>query len=97
MGSQIQLRRGKAAFWADENPVLHPGEPGFETDTGKLKIGDGKTFWRELPYFSGLELDPGTDDASAMGLILSHLSDLTPHSVYDDGPSLALLYENAKV
>ena len=49
--SRIQLRRGKAAFWTDENPVLHPGEPGFETDTEKLKIGDGKTHWRELDYF----------------------------------------------
>ena len=49
--SRIQLRRGKAAFWTDANPVLHPGEPGFETDTEKLKIGDGVTHWRELEYF----------------------------------------------
>lgn len=97
MPSQIQLRRGTAAFWTDENPVLHQGEPGFESDTGKLKIGDGETFWRELPYFTGLELDPGADDATAMALITSHIADSTPHSVYDDGPSLLLLYENAKV
>jgi len=49
--SRIQFRRGKAAFWTDENPVLRPGEPGFETDTEKLKIGDGRTHWRELEYF----------------------------------------------
>jgi hypothetical protein len=97
MASQIQLRRGKAAFWTDENPVLHHGEPGYETDTGMLKIGDGETFWRELPYFTGLNLDPGTDDATAIGLITSHLADTTPHPVYDDGPSLVLVYENAKV
>lgn len=95
--SQIQLRRGKAVFWTDENPVLRPGEPGYETDTHKLKIGDGVTFWRELDYFNGLDLDPGTDDATAMELILAHISDPTPHAVYDDGPSLFLLYENAKV
>jgi hypothetical protein len=95
--SRIQLRRGKAAFWADENPVLYPGEPGYETDTGKIKVGDGQTFWRELSYFSTLNLDPGLDDASAKELILAHIADLTPHEVYDDGPSLYLLYENAKV
>jgi len=97
MPSQIQLRRGTAAFWTDENPVLHQGEPGYETDTGKLKFGDGETFWRELPYFTGLELDPDEDDATAMELITAHLVDVTPHPVYDDGPSLVLIYENAKV
>jgi hypothetical protein len=97
VATRIQLRRGTAAFWTDENPVLHHGEPGFETDTGKLKIGDGETFWRELSYFTGLSLDGDEDDATAMALITAHLSDTTPHSVYDDGPSLALLYENAKV
>lgn len=83
-------------FWADANPVLHPGEPGYESDSKKLKIGDGETHWRELDYFTGLDLNH-LDDVSAMALILAHIADLTPHSVYDDGPSLALLYENAKV
>lgn len=32
------------------NPVLAAGEPGFELDTGKHKIGDGKTAWKSLPY-----------------------------------------------
>ena len=26
------------------------GEPGFEVDTYRLKIGDGKTAWNDLPY-----------------------------------------------
>lgn len=52
-GVRLQLKRGKAAFWDDENPILHSGEPGYEIDTQKLKIGDGETHWRELPYFEG--------------------------------------------
>lgn len=96
--SRIQLRRGKASFWADANPTLHPGEPGYETDTEKLKIGNGELPWNELPYFQGgFTIGPDDEDATAMVLIQSHLVDLTPHPVYDDGPSLALLYENAKV
>ncbi|MBO5804427.1 MAG: hypothetical protein J6R25_05085, partial [Bacteroidales bacterium] len=30
--------------------MLRPGEPGFESDTGKLKIGDGTKTWNELGY-----------------------------------------------
>ncbi len=49
----IRLRRGTAAQWTAANPVLALGEPGFETDTNKLKAGDGTTAWNSLPYFSG--------------------------------------------
>ena len=47
---RIQFRRDTASEWAKVNPVLAVGEPGFETDTGKHKIGDGVTAWRSLPY-----------------------------------------------
>lgn len=49
----FQLRRGSAAQWTDENPVLHPGEPGIELDTSKVKIGNGFSRWSELSYLSG--------------------------------------------
>lgn len=39
--------------WAAQNPVLMAGEPGLESQTGNLKIGDGRTAWNTLPYFSG--------------------------------------------
>jgi hypothetical protein len=71
-GSRIQLRRGKSIFWMDENPVLRDGEPGYEKDTGKLKIGDGVTHWRELEYFeddSGGG-DSGTSDDDIPDLVL---------------------------
>jgi len=37
----VRVRRDTAANWASRNPVLALGEPGFVTDTGALKIGDG--------------------------------------------------------
>lgn len=52
MAVQIQLRRDTAANWTSVNPVLARGEPGYETDTGKLKIGDGSTVYTLLPFFS---------------------------------------------
>lgn len=47
----IQFKRGTAAAWTTANPVLTQGEPGYETDTGKLKIGDGLTHWVSLLYY----------------------------------------------
>lgn len=49
----IRFRRGTAAAWTSVNPTLDPGEPGFETDTLKVKIGDGAQPWSALPYISG--------------------------------------------
>ena len=48
--TQIQLRRGTASQWTSTNPTLASGEQGFETDTGKMKIGDGTTAWTSLSY-----------------------------------------------
>jgi hypothetical protein len=54
MSYRIQLRRDTAAHWTSVNPVLNQGEPAFETDTGKLKIGDGNVSWSSLAYFTGV-------------------------------------------
>jgi hypothetical protein len=52
MATRIQLRRDIAANWTAANPVLANAEPGYETDTGFLKYGDGITPWNSLPYAS---------------------------------------------
>ena len=48
----IKLKRGTATEWTSGNPTLENGEPGYETDTGKIKYGDGSTAWISLPYFT---------------------------------------------
>jgi hypothetical protein len=53
MSSKIQLRRDSAANWTSTNPILSQGEPGLETDTNKVKYGDGSTTWNLLDYASG--------------------------------------------
>ena len=45
-----QQRRDTAANWTGQNPTLLNGELGYETDTGKFKIGDGSTAWTSLSY-----------------------------------------------
>lgn len=60
--SRIQVRRGPAAEWTSTNEVLGSGEPGYETDTGKVKFGDGASAWVDLPYLQGEIDDPGDGD-----------------------------------
>lgn len=46
----ILFKRGVASRWAELNPILEAGQPGFVTDENRLKIGDGETAWNDLPY-----------------------------------------------
>jgi hypothetical protein len=59
MTTRIKLRRDTAANWTAENPILAAGEPGLETDTGKVKYGDGVTRWNLIEHTGG---DTLTDD-----------------------------------
>lgn len=51
--TRIQLRRDTSVNWSTNNPVPSAGEPCFEIDTGKLKIGDGSTKYNDLAYQGG--------------------------------------------
>ncbi len=53
MADIIKFKRGQSTTWRTKNLLLKDGEPGFELDTRKLKIGDGKTLWNDLPYIGG--------------------------------------------
>lgn len=50
----LQVRRDTAANWTGANPTLAAGEIGLETDTKKLKMGDGSTAWTSLDYLNYL-------------------------------------------
>jgi hypothetical protein len=54
----IQLRRNTAANSAANNAILAPGEPGFETDTGRIKVGNGILGWNDLPYLDEQNVSP---------------------------------------
>lgn len=68
--ARVRLRRDTAANWTSANPVLGNGEVGLETDTRKLKAGDGTLAWTALPYWltgatvrgQASKMDSGTVD-----------------------------------
>ena len=53
----IKFRRGSTKNWRSNKTILESGQPGFDKDKNKIKVGDGKTLWSELPYASGLQAD----------------------------------------
>lgn len=44
-----------------ERIILSNGQPGYDRRTHKLKIGDGKSTWQELPNVGGLDYDQVLD------------------------------------
>jgi hypothetical protein len=60
----IQFRRGKTSSWKNASTPLADGQPGYDKDRHKIKIGDGKTSWEKLPDASGLRLDEILDSES---------------------------------
>lgn len=109
MANRFLFRRDTPSDWLAKNPILGPGEPGIELGTNRLKFGDGVLRWLELPYFvddaevrrlvqeAVAELGAGGDGSGSGVALMAHVNSLTPHPVYDDGPSLLLFYQNAKV
>lgn len=50
--TNIQIRRGTASDWASVNSTLAAGELAVESDTFKVKVGDGSAAWNQLRYFT---------------------------------------------
>jgi len=65
MAVQFQIRRDTSVNWGLTNPTLAQGEMGYETNTYKMKIGNGTSDWNTLVYFptTALTLDAITDPA----------------------------------
>jgi hypothetical protein len=50
--TKLIIRNDVAENWTTRNPKLSKGEVGLETDTLKMKVGDGATQWNALPYYN---------------------------------------------
>jgi len=65
MKTKIQIRRDTAANWNSNNPILSSGEFGLESDTQRIKVGNGSVAWTSRPYINVLpsELTELSQDA----------------------------------
>lgn len=90
---------GTAAEWTSANPVLASSEMGRETDTGKIKYGDGVTAWNSLAYFTGGGAGSGdvTGPASAVDEQIAVFDGTTGKAIKDGGITVASLATDAEV
>ncbi len=65
----LRRRRDTAADWTANNPTPEAGQLCLETDTGRMKLGDGATAWNSLgyivPYVTTTDRLLGRDTAGA--------------------------------
>lgn len=71
INGRLQIRAGTSAEWSTANPVLLAAELGFETDTGRLRVGDGMTQFTSLPYvqLSALSYLPADTTLPALNMM----------------------------
>lgn len=53
ISGRVQSRIDTATNWSAKNPILLEGEIGIESDTCRLKAGNGVAAWNTLPYLRG--------------------------------------------
>lgn len=84
---RFRVKRDTAANFTSANTVLLEGEFGLETDTRKLKLGDGSTAWNSLDY---LDASFWPYDNTTSGLdaddVQEALDELAEEKI-DDAPS----------
>lgn len=90
----LQLKRASQSTWKNKNPVLAYGEPGYEKETGKLKIGDGVTAWNDLSDIAK-ESIPHIDGNNITPPLV--LMDLEPGSYVLNGPFLPSHNSDAQI
>lgn len=74
---KLKLRGDTAANWTSVNPTLLANELGRETDTGKIKIGNGSTAWNSLAYQPFGAQITNADIAANAEIAVSKLADGT--------------------
>jgi hypothetical protein len=67
MAVRIQLRRDTAANWTSNNPTLREGEIGIETDTLKMKVGNGSSTWTQITSYANVV--PGNLNTTLNGYV----------------------------
>ena len=56
---RVQHRRKSASDWQNSEEILLAGELGVESDTGKVKVGDGTSRYTDLHYLTGPQGEQG--------------------------------------
>ena len=85
INSKLLVRRDSSSNWTTNNPVLSQGEIGYDTNEGKIKVGNGSSNWSSLPFFAlenedSVEAPQAESDANVI-LMLNQLGLTTNRSL----------------
>ena len=70
MADKLKFRRDTSENWENVNPILAQGEPGFDLEAKKLKIGDGVNTWDSIKaHFKSFIENPSDGDILKDGQI----------------------------
>jgi len=95
---RFQFRADTAANWTSINPVLLANELGRETNTGKVKIGNGSDAWNSLAYQPWGAQISNADIATDAEIAVSKLANGTANQIlttdgtdvsWTDNPTIA--------
>lgn len=94
---KLRSRYDTAANWASNNPVLLGGELGIESDTLKMKVGDGSTAWNSLPYLldgsvfqAATTITVNTGSSPALGTVVNNTEYRCTNTSLSAAPSLTI-------
>jgi hypothetical protein len=88
MSIKFQVRRDTSNNWSNSNPTLASGEIGFESNTNKLKIGNGSNTWNTLGYIAGGILDfdnVSSVNAATISFSATHIRTAGYYTTGDEG------------
>lgn len=88
INTKIKLRNDTSANWISKNPILLLGELGLETDTRKIKVGDGVSTWNTLNYSDAQNAN--TANKLATTRIISITGDATGSASFDGSENTAI-------
>lgn len=84
----IQFKRGSTANWYKQKKPLAAGQPGYDKDKKKIKIGDGKSSWDKLEYASGLSNEDVLSSEASAKLRRKAAISLNPLAALFDSPAV---------
>lgn len=80
----IKFKRGSTKSWQSTEFKLGDGQPGYDKDKNKLKIGDGENSWINLPYIGGLTSQEILNEENIAKLLYAQDAENTTLITYGD-------------
>lgn len=65
----IKISIAEMASWTGQDRIPHYHEICIERETKRIKIGDGTTLWKNLPYWAGFDINSWLTNAGVIAAI----------------------------